>query len=303
VSIREASGPRKESANRHPSRGLRPSGSRTGDSLATYLREIKAYRLLSRDEELALAQKIKLGDEAALNTLVCANLRFVVSIAKHRQQDGVALLDLINEGNLGLVRAARRFDDTKGVKFISYAVWWVRQAIMQAATDGSRAIRLPSGQMMQLHRMKRTANTLRQQLNREPTHEELANALGVSSEYIEQIVPIAQPHISLDAPLVEAEDGSLLDVLSDDDAPAPDDHVGTDGLSLSLYEAMSQLRDREREILEAYFGLDGGDPITLEEIGQRMGVTRERVRQIKQRALSKIRRSKQGRRLGAFVGA
>lgn len=277
-----------------------PSGN---DSLATYLREIKAYPLLARDEELALAKRIKLGDEDALNRLVCANLRFVVSIAKRHQEDGVALLDLINEGNLGLVRAARRFDDTKGVKFISYAVWWVRQAIMQAATDGSRAIRLPSGQITQLHRIKRTANTLRQRLNREPTQEELATALGVSSDDIEQIVPVAQPHVSLDAPLIEAEDGSLLDVLSDDEAPAPDDRVGTDGLSGSLHEAMSHLRQRERDILQAYFGLDGAEPVTLEEIGHRMGVTRERVRQIKQRALSKMRRSKEGRRLGAFVGA
>jgi RNA polymerase primary sigma factor len=278
----------------------RPKGPSGSDSLATYLREIKAYPLLSRDEELALARRIQAGDRAALDALVCANLRFVVSIAKRYQENGVALLDLINEGNLGLVRAAHRFDDAKGVKFISYAVWWVRQAIMHAAMDSSHAIHLPSGQVTQLHRIKRTASTLRQRLNREPTQEELANALGLSADDIEQIVPVAQPHVSLDAPLVEAEDGSLLDVLFDDDAPAPDADVGTAGLSGSLHEAMSQLRPREREILQAYFGLDGNEPITLEEIGQRMGVTRERVRQIKQRALSKIRRSKEGKLLVTY---
>ena len=283
-----------------PSSVQRSNGS--SDSLATYLREIKAYQLLSRDEELALARRIRVGDDAALQQLVCANLRFVVSLAKRYQGNGVALLDLINEGNLGLVRAARRFDDTKGVKFISYAVWWVRQAIIHAATDASHAIHLPSGQVTQLNRIKRTANSLRQNLNREPTQEELANALGLTENDIEQVVPIAQPHVSLEAPLAEADDGNLLDVLSDDDAPTPDDGIGVAGLSTSLDEAMANLRDREREILQAYFGLDGSDPMTLEEIGERLGVTRERVRQIKQRALSKIRRSKQAKRLSAFVG-
>jgi RNA polymerase primary sigma factor len=277
-----------------------PSGS---DSLATYLREIKAYPLLSRDEELALGQRIRLGDESALQELVCANLRFVVSVARRYHGNGISLLDLINEGNLGLVRAARRFDDTKGVKFISYAVWWVRQAIIHAATDASHAIRLPSGQVTQLHRIKRTANALRHDLNREPTQEELATALGVPEDDIEQIVPIARPHVSLDAPLAEPDDGSLLDVLSDDNAPTPDEDIGTAGLSVSLEAAMSGLRARERLILEAYFGLDDHDPMTLEEIGGRLGITRERVRQIKQRALSKIRKSKQGKRLGEFAGS
>jgi RNA polymerase primary sigma factor len=277
-----------------------PSG---GGSLATYLREIKVYPLLLRDDEIALARRIRLGDQAALDRLVCANLRFVVSIAKRYQDSNIPLVDLINEGNLGLVRAARRFDDTKGVKFISYAVWWVRQAIIHAATDASHAIHLPSGQIAQLHRIKRAASSLRQNLNREPTQEELANALGVTADDIEQIVPIAQSHISLDAPLADVDDGNLLDVLSDDDAPTPDDGIGTADLSGSLDEAMSNLRDREREILQDYFGLDGSDPMTLEEIGERLGVTRERVRQIKQRALSKLRRSKQANRLSAFVGA
>ena len=275
-----------------------PSGS---DSLATYLREIKAYPLLTREEELKLARRIRAGDDIAQDRLVCANLRFVVSIAKRYQENGVSLLDLINEGNLGLVRAARRFDDAKGVKFISYAVWWVRQAIVQALTDNTHAIRLPSGRVTQLHRIKRAANTLRHRLNREPTQDELADALDLSPADIEELVPVARPQVSLDAPLGDMDDGNLLDVLSDDDAPAPGDDLYGAGLSGSLDAAMSQRRDREVEILRAYFGLDGNEPMTLEEIGQRLGVTRERVRQIKQRALSKIRRSKQGQRLGAFV--
>ena len=276
-----------------------PSGS---DLLAAYLREIKQYPLLTRDEELVLARRIREGDKDALDTLVCANLRFVVSIAKRYQETGVSLLDLINEGNLGLVRAARRFNDANGVKFISYAVWWVRQAIIHAQTDNSHAIRLPSGRVTELHRIKRTANTLRHRLAREPTQDELADALGLSPADIEEIVPIARPHVSLDAPLAESDESSLLDVLSDDDAPSPDDGLRSAGLSQSLEAAMSHLLDREVDILHAYFGLDGNEPRTLEEIGEEMGVTRERVRQIKQRALSKIRRSKQGRELGAFLG-
>jgi RNA polymerase primary sigma factor len=276
-----------------------PSGS---DSLAAYLREIKQYPLLTRDEELVLARRIREGDEDALDRLVCANLRFVVSIAKRYQETGVSLLDLINEGNLGLVRAARRFNDANGVKFISYAVWWVRQAIIHALTDNSLAIRLPSGRVTELHRIKRAANTLRHRLAREPTQDELADALGVSASDIEEIVPVARPHVSLDAPLVESDDSSLLDILADDEAPTPDDALRSAGLSQSLEAAMSQLLDREVDILRAYFGLDGNEPRTLEEIGEQMGVTRERVRQIKQRALSKIRRSKQGRELGAFLG-
>jgi len=280
----------------------RPRGPSGTDSLTSYMREIKQYSLLSRDAELALARRVRAGDERALDELVCANLRFVVSIAKRYQETGVSLLDLINEGNLGLVRAARKFDDAKGVKFISYAVWWVRQAIIQALTDNSHAIRLPSGRVTELHRIKRAANMLRHHLSREPTQDELADALGVSPTDIEQIVPVAQPHVSLDAPLMESEDSSLLDVLSDDDAPNPDDGLRSAGLSKSLESAMSHLRVREVEILQAYFGLDGKEPKTLEEIGDEMGVTRERVRQIKQRALSKIRRSEEGKQLGAFMG-
>jgi len=280
----------------------RPKGPSGSDSLALYLREIKRYPLLDRDAELALARRIRTGDERALDQLVCANLRFVVSIAKRYREIGISLLDLINEGNLGLVRAARKFDDAKGVKFISYAVWWVRQAILQAVTNNSHAIRLPSGRMTELHRIKRTANLLRHHLDREPTQDELADALGLSPTDIEQIVPVAQPHLSIDAPLIESEDGSLLDVLSDDDAPNPDDSLRNAGLSKSLEAAMSHLRAREVEILQAYFGLDGKEPKTLEEIGGEMGVTRERIRQIKQRALSKIRRSNEGRHLSAFMG-
>ena len=285
----------------HGSSVRRPRETSNNDSLAVYLREIRQYPLLTPDEERVLARRIREGDERALGALVCANLRFVVSIAKRYQEAGVSLLDLINEGNLGLVRAARKFDDAKGVKFISYAVWWVRQSIIQALTDNSHAIRLPSGRVTELHRIKRAANTLRQQLDREPTQDELARALGVSVTDIEQIVPVTRPHLSLDAPLLEDDDGSLLDVLSDDDAPSPDDDLRSAGLSKSLEAAMLHLRDREAAILREYFGLDGNEPRTLEEIGEDMGVTRERVRQIKQRALSKIRRSKQGRELGAFL--
>jgi RNA polymerase primary sigma factor len=270
-------------------------------SLSTYLREIGAYPLLTRDEELDLTRRIRQGDEAALNRLVCANLRFVVSIAKQHQHSGVAISDLINEGNLGLIRAAQRFDDTKGVRFISYAVWWIRQSILRAFSQSSNTIRLPLRRVTLLRRIRMTENTLRQELGREPAQNELAAALGMSAADIDSVGPIDQPQLSLDAPLFKNGNGNLLDVLSDDEADPPDEGVGNFALTNSVNEALLQLRDREATVLRLYFGFGGGEPLTLEEIGQRLGVTRERVRQIKERALSKLRRSKLGQRLRPFA--
>jgi RNA polymerase primary sigma factor len=279
----------------------RSRGSSGHNSLSTYLREIGAYPLLTRDEELDLTRRIRRGDEAALNRLVCANLRFVVSIAKQYQNSGVAISDLINEGNLGLIRAARKFDDAKGVRFISYAVWWIRRSIIQACSQCSNTIRLPLGRVTLLRRIRAAASTLRQELGREPVQNELAAVLGMDAADIVSVVPFAQPQLSLDAPLLENQNGNLLDVLSNDEADLPDEGLGNVALANSVNEALSHLRDREATVLRLYFGFGGGEPLTLEAIGQRLGVTRERVRQIKERALSKLRRSELGKTLRPFA--
>jgi RNA polymerase primary sigma factor len=251
-------------------------------SLDQYLRDISAYPLISRDEEVALAQRIRTHDQEALDKLVRSNLRFVVSVAKKYQNQGVSLSDLINEGNLGLIRAAHKFDETKGIKFISYAVWWIRQAILQALAEQSRIVRVPLNRAGTLHRIGKRANTLLQELGREPTHEEIAEGMDITEEEVAKTMSISQNHLSLDAPLAPGEDNKLLDYLPDNLNPTPDEQTFEKALTESIEEALSHLKEREAKILRLYFGLDGTEPMTLEEIGSLLGITRERVRQIKE---------------------
>jgi len=273
------------------------------DALATYLHEVGAYRLMSREDELALGRRIRAGDEAAISELVCANLRFVIAIAKRYQNHGVALSDLINEGNVGLLRAARKYDDTKGVKFISYAVWWIRQAIVHALSEYAHTVRIPVGRAALVHRITIATNALRQELAREPTRQEVAASLDMHEDDVFESIPVWRADLSLDAPLPDNEEGRLLDILADDDNTSPDEDISTDDLSNSIDDALSHLRDREAKVLRLYFGFDGNEERTLEEIGHELGVTRERVRQIKERALGKLRRSEAASRLEAFAHA
>ncbi|MGD2216120.1 MAG: RNA polymerase sigma factor RpoD/SigA [Gemmatimonadales bacterium] len=271
-------------------------------SLDQYLREISAYPLIDRDEEGVLARKIRRGDRVALEKLVNSNLRFVVSIAKKYQNQGVALADLINEGNLGLIRAAEKFDETRGVKFISYAVWWIRQAILQALAEQSRIVRVPLNRAGELHRIGKRSSALVQELGREPTVGELAEGLEVEADELYKTMSIAMAHLSLDAPLVPGEDNKLLDYLPDDIRPGPEQEAFEKALKINVEAALSTLKPREAKILRLYYGLDGEEAMTLEEIGQQLGVTRERVRQIKERALARLRHVSRARSLESFLG-
>jgi RNA polymerase primary sigma factor len=271
-------------------------------SLDQYLKEISAYPLLKREDEIELAQKIRIGDEEALDKLVRSNLRFVVSVAKKYQNQGVALGDLINEGNLGLIRAAHKFDETKGIKFISYAVWWIRQAILQALAEQSRIVRVPLNRAGALHRIGKRSSTLLQELGREPTVEEIAEELELSHEEVSRTLAISQTHLSLDAPLTPGEDNRLLDYLPDQFSAGPDDETYERALSNTIEEALGTLKEREGKVLRLYFGLDDGkDPMTLEEIGSLLGITRERVRQIKEKALVRLRHASRARYLETFM--
>jgi RNA polymerase primary sigma factor len=271
-------------------------------SLDQYLKEISAYPLIDRDEEGQLACRIRRGDREALEKLVNSNLRFVVSIAKKYQNQGVALSDLINEGNLGLIRAAEKFDETRGVKFISYAVWWIRQAILQALAEQSRIVRVPLNRAGELHRIGKRSSALVQELGREPTVGELAEGLEVEAEELYKTMSIAMAHLSLDAPLVPGEDNKLLDYLPDEYRPGPEQEAFDKALKNNVEEALSTLKPREAKILRLYYGLDGEEAMTLEEIGQQLGVTRERVRQIKERALARLRHVSRARSLESFLG-
>ena len=270
-------------------------------SLDQYLKEISAYPLLKREDEIELAQKIRTGDEEALDKLVRSNLRFVVSVAKKYQNQGVALGDLINEGNLGLIRAAHKFDETKGIKFISYAVWWIRQAILQALAEQSRIVRVPLNRAGALHRIGKRSSTLLQELGREPTVEEIAEELELSHEEVSRTLAISQTHLSLDAPLTPGEDNRLLDYLPDQFSAGPDDETYERALSNTIEEALGTLKEREGKVLRLYFGLEGQDPMTLEEIGSMLGITRERVRQIKEKALVRLRHASRARYLETFM--
>ena len=271
-------------------------------SLDQYLRDISIYPLITREDEVALAQRIRKGDQEALDTLVRSNLRFVVSVAKKYQNQGVSLSDLINEGNLGLIRAAHKFDETKGIKFISYAVWWIRQAILQALAEQSRIVRVPLNRAGTLHRIGKRASTLLQELGREATHAEIAHGMDITEEEVAKTMLISQTHLSLDAPLTPGEDNRLLDYLADTVNATPDEEMFVKALTESIEEALSHLKERESRILRLYFGLDGEEPMTLEEIGALLSITRERVRQIKEKALSRLRHVSRARALESFLG-
>ncbi len=277
----------------------RRSSSKDG-SLDRYLKEISHFPLIDRAEEARLARGIRSGDPECLNKLVRSNLRFVVSVAKRYQNQGVPLSDLINEGNVGLIRAAHRFDETKGIKFISYAVWWIRQAILQALAEQSRIVRVPLNRATTLHRIGRRSSALLQELGREPTVDELALELEMTAEEVADTLSISQSHLSLDAPLQPGEDNRLLDYLPDQFTPLPEEGAYEQALRETVDDALASLKEREAKVLRLYFGLDEQDPMTLEEIGAVLGITRERVRQIKEKALQRLRHASRSRFLGTF---
>ncbi len=270
-------------------------------SLDLYLREIGETSLISSQEEINLAQRIKEGDEGALEELTKANLRFVVSVAKQYQNQGLSLADLINEGNIGLIKAAKRFDETRGFKFISYAVWWIRQAILQALAEQSRIVRLPLNRVGALHKIGKISSNLEQEFGREPMTEEIAARLEMTPEEVSETLKISNNHLSLDAPFNEGEDSNLLDVLKDEFQPAPDRDLLGESLRVEIEKALGTLTEREAEVIILYFGIKRPKSMTLEEIGNRFNLTRERVRQIKEKAIRRLRHASRSRRLKAFV--
>jgi RNA polymerase primary sigma factor len=271
-------------------------------SLDKYLQEIGRVDLLSVEEEVELARRIKEGDHAAMEKLVKANLRFVVSVAKQYQNQGLTLSDLINEGNLGLIKAAQRFDETRGFKFISYAVWWIRQSIMQALAEHARIVRLPLNKIGSINKINRTFSELEQQFEREPTAEEIARVLEMSEQEVKESLISSGRHVSMDAPLQEGEEGDMYDVLKSVESTSPDNSLITESLRREIERSLSTLTPREADVLRLFFGLNGETALTLEEIGEKFELTRERVRQIKEKA---IRRLKQGTRcklLKSYLG-
>lgn len=273
---------------------------RESASLDKYLQEIGREELISVSEEVELAQRIKKGDQAALEKLIKANLRFVVSVAKQYQNQGLSLPDLINEGNLGLIRAAQKFDETRGFKFISYAVWWIRQSILQALAEQSRIVRLPLNQVGSLNKITKEMARFEQENERRPSTEELAERLDMSVDKISDAIQVSGRPISVDAPFVEGEDNSLLDVLTNDDSPMADADLNKESLSKEVDRALKQLYDREREILKMFFGI-GCQEMTLEEIGAKFDLTRERVRQIKEKAIRRLKGQK-SKLLKSYLG-
>ena len=273
---------------------------RESPSLDKYLQEIGREELISVDEEVELARRIREGDERAVDKLARANLRFVVSVAKQYQNQGLSLPDLINEGNLGLIKAARKFDETRGFKFISYAVWWIRQSILQALAEQSRIVRLPLNQVGSLNKISKALSRFEQAHERRPSAEELAESMDVPVDKIADTLKVSSRHISMDAPLVDGEDNSLLDVLSNDDSPMADSSLNRESLSQEVERALRQLNEREREILRMFFGIGCRD-MSLEEIGERFDLTRERVRQIKEKAIRHLKGQK-SRLLKAYLG-
>ena len=270
-------------------------------SLDKYLQEIGREELVSVDDEVELAQRIKNGDQKALDKLIRANLRFVVSVAKQYQNQGLSLPDLINEGNLGLIKAAQRFDETRGFKFISYAVWWIRQSILQALAEQSRIVRLPLNQVGSLNKIGKALSKFEQENERRPSAEELAETLDVPVEKIADTLKVSGRHVSVDAPFVEGEDNSLLDVLANDDSPMADAGLNQESLSNEVDRTLRQLHEREREILKMFFGIGGYQEMTLEEIGAKFDLTRERVRQIKEKAIRHLKGQK-SKLLKAYLG-
>lgn len=274
---------------------------RESAALEKYLQEISKETMISAEEEVELAQRIKKGDQKALERLTKANLRFVVSVAKQYQNQGLSLPDLINEGNLGLLKAAERFDETRGFKFISYAVWWIRQSILQAISEQSRIVRLPLNQVGSVNKINREINRFEQLNERRPSVDEIAEKVDLPQDKIDEAMNINGHQISVDAPFVEGEDNSLLDVMANNDAPMADNLLVEESLRSEIQTALNALNERERNVVEASYGINQPE-LTLEEIGSKFGLTRERVRQIKEKAIRKLRNSKTNKFLKTYLG-
>ncbi len=276
---------------------------RESQSLDKYLQEIGKVELLTPDDEVELARRIREGDQAALEKLTKANLRFVVSVAKQYQNQGLSLGDLINEGNLGLIKAAKRFDETRGFKFISYAVWWIRQSILQALAEQSRIVRLPLNRVGALNKIGKAFSKLEQEFEREPSPQEISEILeGMSENEVQDTLKISGRHISMDAPLVQGEENRLLDVLENEEEPDPDSGLINESLSKDVERALSTLTQREAEVIRLYFGIGVEHSLTLEEIGEKFDLTRERVRQIKEKAIRRLRHTSRSKGLKAYLG-
>ena len=274
---------------------------RESDSLDKYLQEIGHEELISVEEEVELAQRIKKGDRKALEKLTKANLRFVVSVAKQYQNQGLSLPDLINEGNVGLIKAAEKFDETRGFKFISYAVWWIRQSILQAIAEQSRIVRLPLNQVGSVNKINRALNKFEQENERRPSIDEIADKVDIPHDKIEEAMKVNRRHVSVDAPFAEGEDNSLLDVLPNNDSPMADKTLVLESLREEINRALQTLNERERNIIEAFFGINQPE-MTLEEIGDKYGLTRERVRQIKEKAIRRLRHNTKNKLLKSYLG-
>ena len=275
---------------------------RESQSLDKYLQEIGKVDLITSEEEVQLAIRIRNGDEIAIQKLTKANLRFVVSVAKQYQNNGLSLGDLINEGNLGLIKAASRFDETRGFKFISYAVWWIRQSILQALAEQSRIVRLPLNRVSSLNKLSRTFSELEQKYQRDPSYEELSDTLGVTEEEVMLTYKISGRHSSLDAPFVQGEENSLLDTLTNAADTTPETNLMNDSLKGEVSRALATLTSRESDVICFYYGLQGMDALTLEEIGEKFDITRERVRQIKEKATKRLKHASRSKALRSYLG-
>ena len=275
---------------------------RESQSLDKYLQEIGRVDLLTPEQEIELAIRIKNGDQYALESLTKANLRFVVSVAKQYQNQGLSLGDLINEGNLGLIKAAKRFDETRGFKFISYAVWWIRQSILQALAEQSRIVRLPLNRVGALNKIGKAYSNLEQEFEREPSAAELAQELDMDVGEVSDTLKISGRHVSMDAPFTQGEENSLLDVIQNDQQPSPDFVLISESLKSEIKRALATLSEREAEVIKLYFGLNKEHSLTLEEIGEKFNLTRERVRQIKEKAIRRLRHASRSKNLRAYLG-
>ena len=274
---------------------------RENESLEKYLQEISREEMISVEEEVELAQRIRKGDHKALERLTRANLRFVVSVAKQYQNQGLSLSDLINEGNLGLIKAAEKFDETRGFKFISYAVWWIRQSILQAIAEQSRIVRLPLNQVGSVNKITRMQNKFEQENERRPSIEEISDETKLPTEKVDEAMSANTRHVSVDAPFTEGDEGSLLDVLVNESSPMADRQLVAESLQAEIKQALRILNERERNVIEAFFGI-GGPELTLEEIGEKYDLTRERVRQIKEKAIRRLREGTKNKILKAYLG-
>jgi RNA polymerase primary sigma factor len=275
---------------------------RESQSLDKYLQEIGKVNLLTAEEEIELAVKIKAGDKTALEKLTKANLRFVVSVAKQYQNQGLSLGDLINEGNLGLIKAGKRFDETRGFKFISYAVWWIRQSILQALAEQSRIVRLPLNRVGALNKIGKAYSNLEQEFEREPNADELADELEMDVKEVSDTLIISSKHVSVDAPFSQGEENSLLDVMKNDEQPSPDNMLLSESLKTEIARALSAISEREAEVIRLYYGIETEHAMTLEEIGEKFNLTRERVRQIKEKAIRRLRHASKSKHLRTYLG-